>query len=259
METPPEKLAIAAGGHVAEKCAHCGSTATNRLFLRECDALQCEACLLDRCLQPHDATLTIDGLYGRFVEALTETLDIRERETGLHSRRAACHTLVLARHWVTDPTYLRQIYWGALLHDIGKIGIPDHILLKQEGLDEEEWAQMRTHVELGYHIVSLLPDLAIASALVRCHEERHDGTGYPRGLRGEEIPLGARLFAVIDTLDAMTSDRSYRKALPFDQARQEIVRMSGTQFSPEAVEIFVAEEAALRQMVEMKCNAVRLA
>jgi HD-GYP domain-containing protein (c-di-GMP phosphodiesterase class II) len=167
--------------------------------------------------------------------------------------------LVLARHLVTDPAYLRQIYWGALLHDIGKIGIPDHILLKQQGLNDAEWVQMRTHVELGYHIVSQLPDLAIASALVRCHEERHDGTGYPRGLHGEEIPLGARLFAVIDTLDAMTSDRSYRKALPFDSARQEIVRLSGTQFSPEAVEIFIAEEAVLRQMVEMKCNAVRLA
>ena len=104
---------MAAGGHVAEKCANCGSTATNRLYLHNCDALQCEACLLDRCLQPHGATLTIEGLYGRFVEALTETLDIREKETGLHSRRTACHTLVLARHLVTDPAYLRQIYRGA--------------------------------------------------------------------------------------------------------------------------------------------------
>ena len=161
---------MAAGGHVAEKCANCGSTATNRLYLHDCDALQCEACLLDRGRQPHGATLTIEGLYGRFVEALTGTLDIREKETGLHSRRTACHTLVLARHLVTDPAYLRQIYWGALLHDIGKIGIPDHILLKQQGLNDAEWVQMRTHVELGHHIVGQLPDLAIASALVRCHE-----------------------------------------------------------------------------------------
>lgn len=194
-----------------------------------------------------------DALYGRFVETLTEVLDLRERETGRHSRRAACHTQVLARHFTDDAELLRQIYWGSLLHDIGKIGIPDRILLKQDRLDEREWETMRTHSELGYRIVSQLPDLAVAAELVLCHEERYDGSGYPRGLRGEEIPLGARLFAVIDTLDAMTSDRSYRRAMPFEAAKEEVVRLSGAQFDPAAVACFLLEEPALRDMVQRKC------
>jgi HD-GYP domain-containing protein (c-di-GMP phosphodiesterase class II) len=225
------------------------------LFQRQGKSHACEGCLLDR----HPATLDIDtdGLYARFVEALTETLDIREKEIGLHSRRAACHTQVLAKHLIKDSEHLRQVYWGALLHDIGKIGIPDHILLKQGQLDEPEWVVMRTHVDMGFHIVSQLPDLVMAAELVRCHEERYDGSGYPRGLQGDQIPMEARLFAIIDTLDAMTSDRSYRKAMSFDVAKTEIVRMAGSQFDPVAVEVFLAEEKTLREMVQMKCNLER--
>ncbi|MBI5626390.1 MAG: HD domain-containing protein [Nitrosomonadales bacterium] len=188
-----------------------------------------------------------------FAEALVEALDIREHETGEHSKRVACHTLVLARRFTSDAGQLRQIYWGSLLHDIGKIGIPDAILLKQDSLDEEEWNVMRTHPEKGYRIVSQIPDMKEAAELVFSHEERFDGSGYPRGLRGEQISLGARLFAVIDTLDAITSDRPYRKAGSFEQAREEIVSMSGTQFDPAAVQAFLAEEATLREMVEAKC------
>lgn len=195
-----------------------------------------------------------EGLYDQFVQALAEALDIREMETGMHSRRVACHTQVLARRLVPDAERLRQIYWGSLLHDIGKIGIPDDILLKHDRLSEPEWKVMRTHVELGFHIVAKLPDMALAAQVVRCHEERFDGTGYPRGLKGEDIPLGARLFAVIDTLDAMTSDRSYRKAMSFDAAKDEIVRMAGTQFDPLAVEAFLLDEATLREMVAVKCG-----
>lgn len=190
---------------------------------------------------------------GAFAEALAEALDVREHETGDHSKRVACHTLVLARRFITDAERLRQIYWGALLHDIGKIGIPDAILLKQGVLDEDEWKEMRTHPEKGYRIVSQIPDMKEAAEIVLSHEERYDGTGYPRGLSGEQICLGARLFAVIDTLDAITSDRPYRKASPFEQARDEIARMSGTQFDPLAVQAFFAEESALREMVEAKC------
>lgn len=188
-----------------------------------------------------------------FAEALAEALDIREHETGDHSKRVACHTLVLARHFVTDPHQLRQIYWGALLHDVGKIGVSDAILLKQGPLDEEEWREMRTHPEKGYRIVSQIPGMEEAGEIVLSHEECFDGSGYPRGLRGEQICLGARLFAVIDTLDAITSDRSYRKAATFEQARDEIVRMSGTQFDPVAVRAFLSEESKLREMVEAKC------
>ena len=188
-----------------------------------------------------------------FAEALAEALDIREHETGDHSKRVACHTLVLARRFTADADQLRQIYWGALLHDIGKIGIPDAILLKPGALNEDEWLEMRTHPEKGHRIVAQIPGMGEAAEIVLSHEERFDGTGYPRGLRGQQIPLGACLFALIDTLDAMTSDRSYRKALSFDQARAEIVSMSGTQFDPVAVQAFLAEETTLREMVAAKC------
>ena len=188
-----------------------------------------------------------------FAEALAEALDIREHETGDHSKRVACHTLVLARRFTADTDRLRQIYWGSLLHDIGKIGIADAILLKQGALDEDEWREMRSHPEKGHRIVAQIPGMEEAAEIVLSHEEHFDGAGYPRRLKGEQISLGARLFAVIDTLDAMTSDRSYRKALSFDQARAEIVSMSGTQFDPAAVQAFLAEEATLREMVAKKC------
>lgn len=189
-----------------------------------------------------------------FAEALAETLDIREHETGDHSKRVACHTLILASRFTADPDRLRQIYWGSLLHDVGKIGVSDAVLLKQDALNEDEWIEMRTHSEKGYRIVSQIPDMKEAAEIVLSHEERFDGSGYPRGLRGEQICLGARLFAVIDTLDAMTSDRPYRKAGSFEQARDEIIRMSGTQFDPQAVQAFLAEQTALREMVEAKCK-----
>jgi HD-GYP domain-containing protein (c-di-GMP phosphodiesterase class II) len=239
----------------AAACSHCGrEVAAGALFPSGSDGGCCEGCHWSQ-RYPLPAAASEEGAYTRFVEALTEALDMRERETGLHSRRAACHTLLLARRTTADAAYLRQVYWGALLHDIGKIGIPDRILLKPGQLTEPEWEVMRTHVELGYRIVSNLPAMTEAAELVRCHEERYDGTGYPRGLAGEQIPLGARLFALIDTLDAMTSDRPYRKALSFAAAKDEIVRMKGTQFAPEAVAAFLAEEPALREMVALKCHA----
>ncbi len=188
-----------------------------------------------------------------FAEALAEALDIREHETGSHSKRVACHTQVLARRFTADTDQLRQIYWGALLHDIGKIGISDAILLKKNALDETEWVEMRTHPEKGYRIVAQIPGMKEAAEIIFSHEERFDGSGYPRGLRGEQICLGARLFAVIDTLDAITSDRPYRIAGSFEQAYDEIVKMSGTQFDPVAVQAFLAEETTLREMVKAKC------
>ncbi len=188
-----------------------------------------------------------------FAHALAEALDIREHETGAHSKRVACHTLVLAHRFTSDPDQLRQIYWGSLLHDTGKIGVSDAILLKKGALNEAEWMEMRTHPEKGHHIVAQIPGMVEAAEIILSHQERFDGAGYPRGLSGEQICLGARLFALIDTLDAMTSDRSYRKALSFDQAKAEIISMSGTQFDPLAVKAFLAEETTLREMVSDKC------
>ena len=200
-----------------------------------------------------ETTMDIEP-YAPFLEALAAALDAREHETGLHSQRVACHTQVLARRFIADVGGLRQIYWGSVLHDIGKIGVPDRVLLKEGPLDAAEWAVMQTHVDKGYAIVAALPGLAEAADIVRCHEERYDGTGYPRGLAGEAIPFGARLFAVIDTLDAMTSDRPYRKGLSFDAAKAEIARLAGSQFDPVAVDAFLAEEVTLRQMVQAKCG-----
>jgi HD-GYP domain-containing protein (c-di-GMP phosphodiesterase class II) len=125
--------------------------------------------------------------------------------------------------------------------------------LKQGALNEDEWLEMRTHPEKGHRIVAQIPGMEEAAEIILSHEERFDGTGYPRGLKGEQLSLGTRLFAVIDTLDAMTSDRSYRKALSFDQALSEIVSMSGTQFDPVAVQAFLSEETTLREMVASKC------
>lgn len=215
----------------------------------------CESCYLDRC--KNDANVFVHAYEG-FAEALAAALDLRERETGLHSKRVACHTLVLARHCIADPARLHQVYWGALLHDIGKIGVPDAALLKAGPLDETEWALMRAHPEAGRRILAPMPAFDEAARIVLCHEERYDGSGYPAGLRGTEIPLGARLFAVIDTLDAMTNDRPYRRALEFDAAQAEIRRMSGRQFDPLAVDVFLQEESTLRDMVALKCGTAVL-
>lgn len=189
-----------------------------------------------------------------FAETLVAALDTREHETGEHSKRVACHTLVLARRFTADGEQLRQIYWGALLHDLGKIGIPDAVLLKPGPLAADERELMRAHPEKGYAILKNVPSMREAAEIVLAHEERFDGSGYPRGLAGAAIPLGARLFAVIDTLDAMTSDRPYRRGLPFEAAKAEIVRLAGTQFDPAAVEAFLAEEPVLREMVAAKCT-----
>lgn len=230
-------------------CAECGTAAHDRQYVRIHDRHTCEPCLLH-------SRKRLGGLktgpYELFVESLAEALDLRERETGLHSKRVATHTLLLAAHHYQSPEDLREVYWGSLLHDIGKIGVPDAILLKPGRLSAEEWLIMREHPRNGHHILQKLPFLAMAADIVLCHEERFDGSGYPAALKGDQIPFAARLFAVVDTLDAMTFDRPYRKALPFDAAKAEILRMAGSQFDPAAVEIFLREESALRDMAAME-------
>jgi len=210
----------------------------------------CESCYLNCCKGETGAR---EQPYQDFAEALVAALDLREHETGLHSKRVACHTLVLARRFFTEPERLLQVYWGALLHDVGKIGVPDAILLKKGPLDEKEWRLMRGHPEAGRRLLAPMSIFGEAARIVLCHEERFDGSGYPAGLSGEAIPLGARLFSVIDTLDAMTSDRPYRRGLDFDAARAEIQRRGGTQFDPRAVDAFLKEEDTLRDMVAVKC------
>jgi HD-GYP domain-containing protein (c-di-GMP phosphodiesterase class II) len=233
----------------AAACAECGSVSKERQYVRMQDRHTCEQCLLDS--RKLSSGLENDP-YEMFVESLAEALDLREQETGLHSKRVATHTLLLAAHHFDKVSDLREIYWGSLLHDIGKIGVPDAVLMKPGKLTDEEWRIMQKHPHNGYLILQKLPFLSMAADIVLCHEERFDGSGYPAGLKCGGIPLAARLFAVIDTLDAMTFDRPYRKGLPFDIAKAEILRMAGSQFDPLAVETFVLEEAALREMAAME-------
>jgi putative nucleotidyltransferase with HDIG domain len=177
--------------------------------------------------------------YETTLEALMEALDTRDTETQGHSRRVASFTVAVARRLGVEEPELTQMRWGALLHDVGKIGVPDAILRKPGKLTAEEWVEMRKHPELGRRILSSVRFLEGAIPIVYCHQERFDGTGYPRGLAGEQIPLGARIFAVVDTLDAMTMNRPYRKALPYEQARREVIKFSGVQFDPKVVEAFL--------------------
>ncbi|MGE5469921.1 MAG: HD-GYP domain-containing protein [Bacteroidota bacterium] len=231
-------------------CSTCGSTDRSRQFHRKDHQLVCEHCLLQS--RKLLAGLVESHPYEDFAEALAGALDLRERETGLHSKRVASHTLILARHHYADTATLREIYWGSLLHDIGKIGVPDAILLKPDKLTIEEWSVMHQHPQHGCDLLERIPFFSLAGQIVLNHEERYDGSGYPRALKGEAIPLPARLFAVIDTLDAMTFDRPYRKGLPFDTAKAEIQRMSGSQFDPLAVETFLKEEELLREMTVLR-------
>jgi HD-GYP domain-containing protein (c-di-GMP phosphodiesterase class II) len=240
----PQRAAAAA-------CSECGSTALDRLYVSTPDRSTCEHCLLEA--RKRHAGLAA-GPYDLFVESLAAALDLREHETGLHSKRVALHTLILARQFYADADELREIYWGALLHDIGKIGVPDAILLKHGGLSQDEWKIMQQHPEHGYRILEKIPFLGLAARIVLSHEERYDGSGYPSRLKGEEIPLPTRLFAVIDTLDAMTFDRPYRKALPFDNSRDEIVAKSGSQFDPRAVEAFLRAEDMLRETASLEAR-----
>ena len=250
-----EQLAstLSADGFAAA-CTECGTATHDRQYARILGRHTCEHCLLNSRKQRGGLE---NDPYELFVESLAEALDLREKETGLHSKRVATHTLLLATHHYTDTNDLREVYWGSLLHDIGKIGVPDAILLKPDRLNDEEWRVMREHPHNGYRILQNLPMLAMAANIVRCHEERYDGSGYPAGLKSEEIPLAARLFAVVDTLDAMTFDRPYRRGVGFDAARAEIMRMSGSQFDPLAVETFLREEDALREMAAMEFPAAQ--
>jgi putative nucleotidyltransferase with HDIG domain len=206
----------------------------------------------ERTAELTTALAGIAKAYSSTLAALVHALDAREHETSDHSQRVVRYTLAIATRMGVSEPQLEEIGRGALLHDIGKIGVPDSILLKPGPLTHAEWVEMRRHPEVGYHILENIEFLRPAAEIVLAHQERWDGGGYPRRLRGEAIPLGARIFAIADALDAMTSDRPYRKAATFAQARQEISRCAGTQFDPRCVEAFVRipdeELVGLRQL-----------
>jgi response regulator RpfG family c-di-GMP phosphodiesterase len=181
----------------------------------------------------------LDDTYRSTIEALGAAIVTRDVGTYSHSRRVRGYTLAIARAHGVSEAELQDIDCGVLLHDIGKIGIPDGILLKSGPLTPAEWEVMKKHPDIGRQLVEKIPFLRGAAPLVYHHHERWDGAGYPVGLRGEAIPLGARIFAVADALDAMTVDRPYCRAVSFETARLEIRDCAGTQFDPAVVTSFL--------------------
>lgn len=231
---------------------------------RELEAYQhgLEQMVQDRTTQLRGALLRVEETYDATLQALGAALDLRDSATEGHSARVARYTLVMAETMGRACSELRDIARGAYLHDIGKIGIPDGILLKQGRLTPEEKEVMETHVMIGYQLVKRIPFLAAAAEMVLTHQERYDGRGYPRGLKGGDIIIGSRIFAVADTLDAMTSDRPYRKALSIDQAIAEIRGESGKQFDPGVVRVFLsipeAEWIEIREESRRRPGGVKL-
>lgn len=184
----------------------------------------------------------VNSAYHGTLDALVRALDARDNEVQGHSYRVSAYSQVLAERLGVERGSVEweTIARGALLHDVGKIGIRDAVLQKPGALDDAEWVEMRLHAEIGFGILREIEFLQPAAALVQAHHERYDGQGYPRGLKGEEIPLGARIFSVADTFDAITTDRPYRRAMPPEIAVAEIQRCAGTQFDPEVVEVFMS-------------------
>ena len=174
--------------------------------------------------------------YVATVRALTNAVEARDAYTGKHAERVAAYGLLLTRRIDSALADDPQTEFGFLLHDVGKVAVPDKVLHKPDDLRSDESELMRNHVLIGWEIVRGVPFLERAAEIVRAHHERWDGTGYPDGLAGEEIPLAARIFAVADTLDALTTERPYRKGVSMAEAREVIARGSGSQFDPAVVE-----------------------
>jgi len=194
----------------------------------------------------------LEETYRVTLEALGSAIDTRDVGTHAHSRRVRGYSLAIARAHGVPAADLTDIEHGVLLHDIGKIGIPDAILLKPGPLTPAEWGVMRSHPEIGRRLIEKIPFLRGAVAIVYHHHERWDGTGYPLGLRGTDIPLGARIFAVADALDAMTFDRPYSRAISFETARDEIKRCAGTHFDPAVVATFAKMSLATFAEIRMQ-------
>ncbi len=219
-----------------ETLAHTVSTSIQNLYLME--GLK-------------GALTSLNRNYKETLESLSHALDYREQETEFHSRRVASYALLIAKKMGLTEVELKNLYWGGLMHDIGKIGIPDAILLKPAKLTEEEWAVMKKHPLIGYDILKDIEFLKEATKVVLYHHERWDGHGYPEGLQDTEIPLIARVFAISDTYDAITSDRPYRKALSAEYAFSEIEKNNGKQFDPNIGSVFLSK-ISYKELAEVR-------
>jgi putative nucleotidyltransferase with HDIG domain len=198
-----------------------------------------ESLVKARTDQLQAAMSSLERSYDITLETLGDALDLKDRETEGHSKRVTAFTIAIARAMGLTREQINVLARGAFLHDIGKMAIPSSILIKPGKLDADETVMMREHCDHGYKIVKKIPFLSEAAEIVYAHHERFDGSGYPRGLKGEQIPLGARLVAVANTLDSITSDLPYRPAQSLQAAREEIAKWSGRQFDPEIVKTFL--------------------
>ena len=191
-----------------------------------------------RTIELDKALNSLEGAYRSTLKALTAALETRDSETHGHSERVVTYSLRLGREYGLSSDEMKALEFGSLLHDIGKIGVPDSILRKPAKLTEEEWVRMREHPLHGQQILRGIEFLEGAARVVAQHHEKWDGTGYPLGLRKEDIDICARIFSVADAFDAITSDRVYRRGKPYEAAAQELDDWAGRQFDPKVVEAF---------------------
>jgi HD-GYP domain-containing protein (c-di-GMP phosphodiesterase class II) len=196
-------------------------------------------------------------MYLATMKSLAQVVEAKDPTTRGHLDRTAHYGLALTRRIDPELAARPETAYGFFLHDIGKVGIPESILCKTGPLNELEWIVMRSHPHVGAKIVEPIPFMGDAVEIVRCHHERFDGSGYPAGLSGEEIPLGARIFAIADAFDAMTSDRPYRRALPLEEAVDRIVAGAGTQFDPECAKAFADLVAEDEGFLPMRSERIR--
>lgn len=182
----------------------------------------------------------LSELFYKTIKSIASALDAKDKYTHGHSMRVTLYSLALAKALKLHDELLEEIETAGLLHDIGKIAIPEKILLKQGKLTDEEYEVIKSHPELGERLVNGIEKLKLISNWLKSHHERYDGAGYPEGLKGEEIPISSRIIAIADTYDAMTSDRSYRAALSHQIAMEEIKLCSGSQFDPNLAELFIS-------------------
>lgn len=185
-------------------------------------------------------TLGDKQVYHELVDCITSALDARDPYTGDHSRRVSDMACAICELMGLSQKEYDETHIAAHLHDIGKIGVPDAILLKPSSLNDEEWAIMKKHPQIGADILSKSPHFSRISAIILHHHERFDGKGYPFGAKGEEIPLGARIIAVCDSIDAMASARAYRKALPIEICKSEIERNVGLMYDPDVANLILS-------------------
>lgn len=213
----------------------------NRRLKREIGdyRINLESLVAARTQQWKMALSDLEKSYDITLECLGDALAVKDAETEMHSKRVTAYTIALARKMGLPKEEITVMARGAFLHDIGKMTIPDSILLKPGKLTDDEMAIMQQHCHLGYRIISRVPFLAEAAQIVYSHHERYDGSGYPRGLKGKEIPLGARLVAIANTLDVITHDQPYRPAQSFQAARKEIELWLGRQFDPKIAKEFL--------------------